>query len=206
MFLCSNLDQVEKCITLYRRNPIIIFGVEGKDLSMYIGYTGKIYHFGYLWHVTPHDHSGIYHHGKRRMSRTFITVANKSQMHLLCINVTNDTFPSIAKDRIIWQSVLKTSIVKVARDLLILIQTSSDEVGWKPIRPSPWHRVSYATVIQSGITSLCITRFISEKQHVKGLYLCMTLSSKRKNIPSLFKEGKIDREILHKVHSIVSLS
>ena len=42
-------------------------------------YTGKICHSGYLWHVTPHGHSSICHHGERRMSRPLYTVANKSQ-------------------------------------------------------------------------------------------------------------------------------
>ena len=78
-------------------------------------YTGKICHSGYLWHVTPHGHSGICHHGERRMSRLLYTVANKSQMKAstklrmtlslhapsICNKVTNDTFPSIAEDQII---------------------------------------------------------------------------------------------------------
>ena len=34
------------------------------------------------WHVTPHGHSGICHHGKRRMRRPLYTVSNKSQIRL----------------------------------------------------------------------------------------------------------------------------
>ena len=61
--------------------------------------------------------------------------------------VTNGTFPSIAEDQIIWQSVFEISIAKVYKGPFILPSPL-----WQM---PPWIRVSYATVILSGIRSLC---------------------------------------------------
>ena len=65
----------------------------------------------------------------------------------ICNKVTNDTFQSVVEDQIIWQSVFGISVATVYKGPLILLSPL-----WQM---PPWHRMSYATVILSGIISLC---------------------------------------------------
>ena len=69
----------------------------------------------------------------------------------ICNKVTNDTFPSVVEDQIIWQSVFEISVATVDKGPLILLPPL-----WQMLL---WHRMSYATVILSGIISLCILHF-----------------------------------------------
>ena len=112
-----------------------------------------------MWHLMATVASATC--GERRMSRPLYTVANKSQMKALiklqmtlslhvpsiCNKVTNDMFPNVAEDQIIWQRVLEISVATVYKGPLIQLSPQ-----WQ--MPT-WHRMSYATVILSGIISLC---------------------------------------------------
>ena len=66
-------------------------------------------------------------------------------------------FPSVAEDQNIWQSVFEISVATVYKGLLILLSPL-----WQM---PPWHRMSYATVILSGIISLC-TRTVSTPRKI----------------------------------------
>ena len=103
------------------------------------------------WHLPPwreENEQAFVHCGKWKSNKGLDNIANGPALHVhsTCNKVTNDMFPSVAEDQIIWQSVFEISIASVYKGPLILLSPL-----W---HIPPWPRVSYATVILSGIISL----------------------------------------------------